>query len=211
MLKWIQTLSRQEENLPPPPEGSKRTRCYRLNLDAPIVLSVQDHKLLDAVGTGPVFYEPPSHLLPSSKRKGHHHHHHHDNSVRHDNLVDYSISTTASSYDERVDESKTPEEIAIDTAKIFRHLEVDGNGKIITKNERATRVDKKKKDLKKRGGNKKKLTVRKNIQQQGKRKDGAMGAISSKPLMREVGEEIEEIHTANDPSVMNYQSDWVCA
>mmetsp|Transcript_10389 Transcript_10389/g.13160 ORF Transcript_10389/g.13160 Transcript_10389/m.13160 type:complete len:507 (-) Transcript_10389:84-1604(-) len=53
----------REEVLPPPPPGSVRTRCYRLNLDAPVILSpTHDH-------LGPMPYEPPSHLLPSRSRQ----------------------------------------------------------------------------------------------------------------------------------------------
>ena len=40
------------------PDGALRTRCYRLNLDAPTALSPTHDAL------GPFFYDTPSHLLP---------------------------------------------------------------------------------------------------------------------------------------------------
>lgn len=52
----------REEYIPPPPEGSVRTRCYRLNLDVPTVLSPTHDSL------GPFHYSVPIHLLPSSSR-----------------------------------------------------------------------------------------------------------------------------------------------
>lgn len=48
------------EFFPPPPEGAVRTRCYRLNLDVPAVLSPTHDSL------GPFFYAAPSHLVPTS-------------------------------------------------------------------------------------------------------------------------------------------------
>lgn len=47
----------REDFFPPPPEGSVRTRCYRLNLDVPAVLSPTHDSL------GPFHYTAPSHLL----------------------------------------------------------------------------------------------------------------------------------------------------
>lgn len=43
---------------PPLPDGALRTRCYRLNLDVPAVLSPTNDAL------GPFFYKTPDHLLP---------------------------------------------------------------------------------------------------------------------------------------------------
>ncbi len=62
----------------PPPEGSVRTRCYRLNLDVPAVLSPTHDSL------GPFHYKAPAHLLPSNDR-----------------MISYSLST------ESVEKSQT--------------------------------------------------------------------------------------------------------
>ena len=158
MLKWIQSFgNKQEEKLPPPPKGSIRTRCYRLNLDAPIILSVHDHHKLIDVEQGPITYEPPSHLLPSSsspssssstssKRKQH----------RKENEIfrtiinaipsnDSSLSSFSSNNNNDDDDSeyKSAKDMAIQTARIFRDLEVDEKGIIRSKNELETRNEKK--------------------------------------------------------------------
>lgn len=52
------TPATREDFFPPPPEGSIRTRCYRLNLDVPAVLSPTHDSL------GPFHYTAPVHLLP---------------------------------------------------------------------------------------------------------------------------------------------------
>eukprot|EP00979_Chaetoceros_neogracilis_P017362 scaffold10203_cov272-Chaetoceros_neogracile.AAC.61 len=52
-----------QEFFPPPPEGSIRTRCYRLNLDVPIILSPTHDTL------GPFNYSTPNHLI-STTREG---------------------------------------------------------------------------------------------------------------------------------------------
>jgi len=102
-----------EEILPPPPAGAVRTRCYRLNLDAPVILSpTHDH-------LGPMPYQPPAHLLTQ----------------RYSRQI-YSIPS-ADSTDER---SET--QAAIDTARIFRGITVDKNGTILSQNARATRTSK---------------------------------------------------------------------
>jgi hypothetical protein len=51
------TPSTREDFFPPPPEGAVRTRCYRLNLDVPAVLSPTHDSL------GPFHYTAPVHLL----------------------------------------------------------------------------------------------------------------------------------------------------
>ncbi len=97
-----------EEVLPPPPTGSVRMRCYRLNLDAPVILSpTHDH-------LGPMPYEPPAHLLPQRSR---------------------SINNTLSSDSTE----RNPTQAAINTARIFRGINVDKNGTILSQNARATR------------------------------------------------------------------------
>lgn len=101
----------REEILPPPPAGAVRTRCYRLNLDAPVILSpTHDH-------LGPMPYEPPAHLMiqrPSAHRQ-----------------------ITKSFSNESVE--KSPTQVAINTARIFRGITVDKNGTILSQNARATR------------------------------------------------------------------------
>ena len=102
----------REEVLPPPPPGSVRTRCYRLNLDAPVILSpTHDH-------LGPMPYEPPVHLLPSSQQRS-------------------SRQILKSNSSESIEMSST--QIAINTARIFRGITVDKNGTILSQNARATR------------------------------------------------------------------------
>lgn len=108
------------EVAPKIPDGAVRTRCYRLNLDAPVVLSPTHDKL------GPFPYEPPAHLLPtrvSSKKRSH------------------SLRSVA---DDRSVESieKTTTQVAIDTARIFRGITVDKNGVILSQNARASRSSK---------------------------------------------------------------------
>jgi len=103
-----------EEFFPPPPEGSVRTRCYRLNLDVPVVLSSTHDSL------GPFNYATPPHLLPSTSFS--------------QNEISSAMST------ESVEKSTT--QIAIDTARIFRGIKVDNNGTIISRNDRANRSKK---------------------------------------------------------------------
>lgn len=99
----------RDEILPPPPPGSVRTRCYRLNLDAPVILSpTHDH-------LGPMPYEPPVHLLPQ----------------RSSEKIKSSMSTDSS--------ERNPTQVAINTARIFRGITVDKNGTILSQNARATR------------------------------------------------------------------------
>lgn len=104
----------REEFFPPPPEGSVRTRCYRLNLDVPVVLSSTHDSL------GPFNYSTPSHLLPSS-------------SSSHREI---SMAMSVESVE------KSPQQIAIDTARIFRGIKVDNNGTIVSRNDRANRSKK---------------------------------------------------------------------
>ncbi len=104
--------SAREEVFPPPPAGSVRTRCYRLNLDAPVILSpTHDH-------LGPMPYEPPVHLLPSSQQRT-------------------SRQILKSNSSDSIE--KSPTQIAINTARIFRGITVDKNGTILSQNARATR------------------------------------------------------------------------
>jgi len=49
-----------QEFFPPPPEGSVRTRCYRLNLDVPTILSPTHDTL------GPFNYSMPNHLISTT-------------------------------------------------------------------------------------------------------------------------------------------------
>ena len=105
-----------QEFFPPPPEGSVRTRCYRLNLDVPVVLSPTHDSL------GPFNYATPSHLQPTS-------------SLSHrDREINMAMSV------ESVE--KSPQQIAIDTARIFRGIKVDNNGNIVSRNDRANRSKK---------------------------------------------------------------------
>lgn len=106
------------ETIPKVPDGAVRTRCYRLNLDAPVVLSpTHDH-------LGPFPYDPPPHLVPSrtssSSRRM---------QSPHSGVDDMSV--------ESVDKSST--QVAIDTARIFRGITVDKNGVILSQNARASR------------------------------------------------------------------------
>ena len=102
----------REEVFPPPPPGSVRTRCYRLNLDAPVILSpTHDH-------LGPMPYEPPVHLLPTSQQRS-------------------SRQIMRSNSSESIE--KSPTQVAISTARIFRGITVDKNGTILSQNARATR------------------------------------------------------------------------
>ena len=105
--------SREEIIFPPPPAGAVRTRCYRLNLDASVVLSpTHDH-------LGPMPYEPPAHLLPQ----------------RYDSRsISFSLSN------ESVE--RNPTQVAVNTARIFRGITVDKNGMITSQNARATRGSK---------------------------------------------------------------------
>lgn len=105
-----------EEIFPPPPLGAVRTRCYRLNLDAPVILSpTHDH-------LGPMPYETPSHLLPQRSAR-------------------QIMSTFSEESTER-----DPVKAAIDTARIFRGITVDTNGTILNQNARATRSNRASKD-----------------------------------------------------------------
>jgi hypothetical protein len=107
------TVATREDFFPPPPEGSVRTRCYRLNLDVgPAVLSPTHDSL------GPFHYTVPMHLQPSNGR-----------------MISHSMS-----YEE---EDKTPAQIAVDTARIFRGIKVDNNGTIVGRNDRASRSSRK--------------------------------------------------------------------
>ena len=100
-----------EEPLPPPPLGAVRTRCYRLNLDAPVILSpTHDH-------LGPMPYEPPVHLLPQSRLTS--------------RQLKESMSADSS--------DRNPTQVAINTARIFRGITVDKNGTILSQNARASR------------------------------------------------------------------------
>lgn len=120
-----------DENIPLPPDGSVRTRCYRLNLDAPVVLSpTHDH-------LGPFPYDPPAHHLPTRGFSLNH--------------VSHSGESTGS-----VEKSAT--QIAINTARIFRGITTDKNGVILSQNARASRSkngkDRSKQADKSRQGNK---------------------------------------------------------
>jgi len=114
-----------EEAYPSPPDGAVRMRCYRLNLDAPVVLSpTHDH-------LGPMPYEPPAHLLPNSPSGG--------------RRSDYTMHSTNDAMmnlqmSKSGDESdKSSTQVAISTARIFRGITVDKNGVILSQNARASR------------------------------------------------------------------------
>lgn len=120
-----------DENIPLPPEGAVRTRCYRLNLDAPVVLSpTHDH-------LGPFPYDPPAHHLPS---RG------------------YGLNHVSASGDSAESAVKSTTQIAINTARIFRGITTDKNGVILSQNARASRSkngkDRSKQADKSRQGNK---------------------------------------------------------
>ena len=108
----------EEAPLPPPPSGAVRTRCYRLNLDAPVILSpTHDH-------LGPMPYEPPVHLLPQYWNQ---------------NAISNSNSSTIKKSYSTESVEKSPTQVAISTARIFRGITVDKNGLILSQNARATR------------------------------------------------------------------------
>ena len=116
----------KEESFPAPPEGAVRTRCYRLNLDAPVVLSpTHDH-------LGPMPYEPPAHLLPTtnatSRRRQDSWH------SAADAMMTLDVNPSASA-----DEEKSTTQVAINTARIFRGITIDKNGVILSQNARASR------------------------------------------------------------------------
>jgi len=120
-----------DENIPLPPEGAVRTRCYRLNLDAPVVLSpTHDH-------LGPFPYDPPAHHLPT---RG------------------YGLNQGIPSKDSAESVDKSTTQIAINTARIFRGITTDKNGVILSQNARASRSknakDRSKQADKSRQGNK---------------------------------------------------------
>lgn len=122
-----------EENIPLPPESALRTRCYRLNLDAPVLLSpTHDH-------LGPFPYDPPAHHLPT---RGF------GKVLNHVSRSDESVESV----------SKSATQIAINTARIFRGITTDKNGVILSQNARASRSkngkDRSKQADKSRQGNK---------------------------------------------------------
>ena len=115
-----------EESFPAPPQGAVRTRCYRLNLDAPVVLSpTHDH-------LGPMPYEPPAHLRPatnsSSRRRQDSWH------SAADAMMTLDVNPSGSA-----DEEKSTTQVAINTARIFRGITIDKNGVILSQNARASR------------------------------------------------------------------------
>jgi len=123
-----------EENIPLPPEGAVRTRCYRLNLDAPVVLSpTHDH-------LGPFPYDPPAHHLPTR------------------GFGQKVLNHVSQSDESVVSVPKSATQIAINTARIFRGITTDKNGVILSQNARASRSkngkDRSKQADKSRQGNK---------------------------------------------------------
>ena len=216
MLKWIQSFGKkQEEKLPPPPKGSIRTRCYRLNLDAPIILYGHDHQKLIDVEQGPITYEPPNHLLPSSPSSrssiSKRNQHQKENEIFRAiiNATPSNDSSFSSNNNENKEEEdddseyKSDRAMAIETAQIFRDLEVDEKGIIRSKNERATRSEQK--DRKER---KERKAYRKHTTTTSSRimvkKDTS--DIHTRPIMKEIDEEVEEINSAKDPSVVHYDT-----
>jgi len=136
-----------EDFAPPPPEGSVRTRCYRLNLDAPVVLSpTHDH-------LGPFPYEPPLHHQPSrssNRRKS--------ESWRSATDAMKTLQVSHSGDTSAESNGKSTTQIAISTARIFRGITTDKNGVILSQNARASRSktnkDRSKQADKSRQGNK---------------------------------------------------------
>jgi len=113
-----------EENLPPPPEGALRTRCYRLDLDVPMILaSSSDYH-------GPMPYKPPVHLLPSCKKKSQ------NWTSPTDGMMSLKVSC---SDDSSSDADISPRQVAISTANIFRGITVDNDGVVTSRNVRASR------------------------------------------------------------------------
>mmetsp|Transcript_7377 Transcript_7377/g.9152 ORF Transcript_7377/g.9152 Transcript_7377/m.9152 type:complete len:558 (+) Transcript_7377:663-2336(+) len=134
----------EEAPLPPPPSGAVRTRCYRLNLDAPVILSpTHDH-------LGPMPYEPPAHLLPQYS-------HISTNSSNVNNNNNGKIKKTYSS--ESAEQS--PTQVAISTARIFRGITVDKNGIILSQNARATRSSRGKEKSKQAAGSRQQEKINK--------------------------------------------------
>jgi hypothetical protein len=122
----------REEVLPPPPLGAVRTRCYRLNLDAPVILSpTHDH-------LRPMPYEPPVHLLPQRSN---------------------SRQIMRSESNESVE--RNPTEVAVNTARIFRGITVDKNGTILSQNARATRSSRGKEKSKQAGASRQQEKINK--------------------------------------------------
>ena len=114
------------ESIPQPPEGAIRSRCYRLNLDAPIIPS----KMQD--GLGPFHYEVPLHLRAdlSTEKKA--------NSWHSAADAMNSLKVTSSEDDASTDSRRSATQIAITTAQIFRGVTVDCNGAILSQNMRTT-------------------------------------------------------------------------
>lgn len=124
-----------EAPLPPPPAGAVRTRCYRLNLDAPVILSpTHDH-------LGPMPYEPPAHLLPQYNTNKYH------------GGIDRMPSAESA--------NKDPTQVAINTARIFRGITVDKNGLILSQNARATRSSRGKEKSKQAAGSRQQEKINK--------------------------------------------------
>ena len=143
-----ESLPPEEPPFPSPPEGAVRSRCYRLNLDAPVILSpTHDH-------FGPMSYDPPPHLLPSSRtfsrRKVHSWH------CATDAMMALQVSKSHSADDDpSVDSSAagatSSTQVAISTARIFRGITVDKKGTIISQNARASRSSRNKERAAKQG------------------------------------------------------------
>jgi len=136
-----------DDVIPAPPEGAVRTRCYRLNLDAPVVLSpTHDH-------LGPFPYEPPLHHQPSKntgRRKS--------EAWRSATDAMKTLQVSHSGDISTESNGKSATQIAISTARIFRGITTDKNGVILSQNARASRSkankDKSKQADKSRQGNK---------------------------------------------------------
>ena len=108
----------------PPPAGSEKQRCYRLNLEWPSAPSID--KASGQSIFGPLVYEPPLHHLPQPRIKSLH-----------------SGMSALQMSDFEDEEPKSETEISITTALIFRGITVDKRGNILSQNARASRSAKK--------------------------------------------------------------------
>lgn len=129
--------TREEPPICQPPEGSLRTRCYRLNLEQPISLMTSSSP---SEYFGPLNYDPPTHHLP--RRVNNNRRRVHSWNVPQDAMMTLQVS--GSEDGSAVSVNKSPTEVAISTARIFRGISVDKHGTILSQNARASRSNRNK-------------------------------------------------------------------
>lgn len=113
----------KKQQLPLPTDGVIRTRCYRLNLDSPGVLSSSYNHL------GPMTYDDPYSRFSN-----------HNNLYSCHSTIDTITSLKVSDSDDHSTGSeKSEKKVAISTARIFRGIAVDKNGTIMSQNGRSFR------------------------------------------------------------------------